>query len=202
MMTPKRAHALRGILRAAAVIVLCISSQVQAYPEYQREIQSSSQRVVSCAMCHVHPDGPDGVKHGQIGSLGQGEMLLLSQSRGMLEPGPIVDSPILNSFGDHLVSQLGRNRLIAYRSQPAALGAAISQSNDLDGDGVGDARELRDGTDPTDPRHADPGLLFLVNLRRHWFHLVMLAAATVIGLFALSRLFNWFAFEARRADER
>lgn len=201
-MTSKHAHALQRILRAAVLVALCASSYAYAHPEFQREIQASSKRVVSCAMCHVHPDGPDGVKHGQIGSLGQGEMLKLSQSRAMLDPGPAVDSPILNSFGDYLVSQLGRNRLMAYRSQPASLSAAIPQTHDLDGDGSSDARELRDGTDPTDPRHADPGLLFLVNLRRHWFHLVMLAAATVIGLFALSRLFNWFAFEARRADER
>lgn len=201
-MKPSYVHALQRILRAIAFVAFCASSHAQAYPEFQREIQTSSKRVVSCAMCHVHPDGPDGVKHGQIGSLGQGEMLRLSQSRAMLDPGPVVDSPILNPFGDYLVSQLGRKRLIAYRSQPASLGASLPQPHDLDGDGIPDARELRDGTDPTDARHADPGLLFLVNLRRHWFHLVMLAAATAIGLFALSRLFNWFAFEARRADER
>ncbi|MGE5783958.1 MAG: thrombospondin type 3 repeat-containing protein [Myxococcales bacterium] len=200
-MSASGAHARRVIPRVTGFVVFCAVSQVQGYPEFQREIQTSSHRVVSCAMCHAHPDGPDGVKHGQIGSLGQDETTRLNQSRSMLEPGPVVDSPILNSFGDYLVSDLGRKRLMYYRLHPAELAAAFDQKHDLDGDGIGDARELRDGTDPTDARHGDPGLLFVANLRRHWFHLVMLAAATMLGLFGLSRLFDWFAIEARRAVE-
>jgi hypothetical protein len=96
---------------------------------------------------------------------------------------------------------MGRQRLIAYRSQPAVLMAAIDQKHDLDGDSIPDARELRDGTDPTDPRHGDPVLLLIENARRYWFHLVMLSVATVLGLSGLSRLFGWFAYEARRSVE-
>jgi hypothetical protein len=151
-------------------------------------------------MCHAHPDGPDGVKHGQIGSLSEGEMQALARSRSMLEPGPIVDSPILNPFGDYLVSYLGRRRIATLKTKPEALISALDQKHDLDGDGIADARELRDGTDPTDLRHGDPGLLFVVNIRRYWFHVLMLTAATLLGLFALGRLFRWFAFEALRAS--
>ncbi len=194
--------ALSGIaLGALSAVVLGGVSRAQAYPEFQRHIQAQAGRVVSCGMCHAHPDGPDGMKHGQIGALGENEMQALARSRNMLEPGQPVDSPILNPFGDYLVGHLGRKRLMAYKLQPAALLAAIDQKHDFDADGIADARELYDGTDPTDPRHGDPWLLFLANVRRYWFHLLMLATATILGLFGLGRLFRWFAFEARRASE-
>jgi hypothetical protein len=186
---------------ALLAVLLGTSAPAHAYPEFQRHLQSQAGRVVSCGMCHTHPDGPDGVKHGQIGSLGQGELQALVRSRSMLEPGPLVDNPILNPLGDYLVGYLGRKKLMAYKVQPATLLTAIDQRHDLDGDGIADARELRDGTDPTDPRHGDPGLLFVENIRHYWFHLVMLATATLLGLFGLSRLFRWFAYEARRAAE-
>jgi len=186
-------------LLAASVSLASYASVAGAYPDFQRHIQAESGRVVSCAMCHVHPDGPDGVKHGQIGSLGDAELQALNHSRAMLEPGPAVDSPILNDFGDYLVSSLGRKRLMAWKSNPAKLISALNRVHDQDGDGIPDTRELRDGTDPTDPRHGDPWLLFLVNIRRYWFHLAMLSAATLLGLHSLNRLFRWFAFEAQRA---
>jgi hypothetical protein len=200
-MGTKSATKNRVAVGALFAMLLGSPSRARAYPEFQRHIQLGAGRVVSCGMCHAHPDGPDGVKHGQIGSLGQGELQALSRSRSMLEPGPVVDSPILNPFGDYLVGHLGRKKLMAFKSQPAALIAAIDQHHDLDGDGIADARELRDGTDPTDPRHGDPGLLFLHNVRHYWFHLAMLAAATLLGLFGLSRLFRWFAYEARLAAD-
>lgn len=198
-----RNNAAPGYIAAGTLLAVLLGTPAlaQAYPEFQRRIQSQSGRVVSCGMCHTHPDGPDGVKHGQIGSLSQNEQQALSRSRGMLEPGPLVDNPILNPFGDYLVGHLGRKKLMIYKPHPATLITAIDQHHDLDGDGIADARELRDGTDPTDPRHGDPGLLFLQNIRRYWFHLVMLAAATLLGLFGLNRLFRWFAYEARRAAD-
>jgi hypothetical protein len=181
------------------VVLLTLSSTAQAYPEFQRHLQAASGRVVSCSMCHVHPDGPDGVKHGQLGSLGDGELQALNRSRAMLDPGARVDNPILNDFGDYLVSSQGRRRLIAVRATPARLVDSIDRNHDQDSDGIADARELRDGTDPTDPRHGDPWLLFLINVRRYWFHLAMLSAATFAGLHSLNRLFRWFAYEAQRA---
>lgn len=196
-MGPRSTAILLLTTRAVLIVLFGTSARAEAYPEFQRHIQSQSGRVVSCGMCHAHPDGPDGVKHGQIGSLGQGDVQALARSRSMLDPGSLVDSPILNTFGDYLVGHLGRRRIMAYRAQPAVLVAAIDQRHDLDDDGITDAQELRDGTDPTDSRHGDPGRLFVENIRRYWFHLMMLSAATLLGLYGLSRLFRWFAYEAQ-----
>jgi hypothetical protein len=198
-MTHLRQWASRLCSAAIVTTWLSFAPSASAYPEFQRSIQTASGRVVSCGMCHVNPEGPDGVKHGQIGNLGDGERATLNRSRNMFEPGPLVDSPILNSFGDYLVSHLGRTRLMAFKEDPAKLNAALDPRRDLDADGIPDERELRDGTDPTDPRHGDPGLLFLHNLKHHWFHVLMLSIATLFGLFGLSRLFHWFAHESQRA---
>ncbi len=188
----------RPKLRMAVVVAeMAWSAQGSAYPEFQKHIQSSSGQVVSCALCHAHPEGPDGSKHGQIGGLTSAELGALAQSRAQLEPGPVVDSPILNDFGDYLIASLGRNRLIALRAEPHLLAPAIGPSHDQDQDGIVDARELRDGTDPTDPRHGHPALLFVANARQHWAELAMATLATLFGLFGLNRLLRSFSATER-----
>jgi hypothetical protein len=181
------------------VIVFGVST-AQAYPEFQRTLQKESGRIVSCGMCHAHPDGPDGVKHGQIGSLSETQVRTLNHSRSMLEPGPVVDSPILNPFGDYLVSHLGRKRILGLKPQPTLLKTSLDQKHDLDADGIPDARELRDGTDPGDNRHGDPLLLFLWNLRVYGFHIVMISFATLFGLWGLSRFFSWLSYETEQVS--
>jgi cytochrome c553 len=187
-----------GYIAFAWTVVFTWSGAAQAYPEFQRHIQSSSGQVVSCALCHSHPDGPDGSKHGQLESLSARELELLAQSRGQLEPGPIVNNPVLNEFGDYLVASLGRNRLMALRPTPELLGASMAAGHDQDQDGIDDARELREGTDPTDPRHGHPARLLSTNMRRHWTELVLAAAATLLGLFGLRRVLAFFAAVERR----
>jgi hypothetical protein len=174
-----------------------------AYPEFQRHIQSSSGQVVSCALCHSHPDGPDGSKHGQIGGLSGPELAALAQSRAQLQPGSVVDNPILNDFGDYLVASLGRNRLLALRSTPNLLASAVGADHDQDQDGIADSRELRDGTDPTDPRHGHPALLLAINAQRHWAELALATVATSLALFGLKRLLKFFtATERLRGSPR
>ena len=185
-----------------AVLPAAITRSASAYPEFQKAYQKSSGRVISCAMCHEHPEGPNGIKHGQIGSLNPAELKALNRARSALDPGSRVDSPILNDFGDSLLDQLGKRRIVQLRSQPLQLASLINPGSDLDRDGIPDARELSEGTDPLDPRHGNPFLLFINNARRHLFHLLMLAAATLLGILGLSRLLRWFAWEARQSEIR
>jgi hypothetical protein len=58
----KRAWILLALLLASAQPAL-------AYPEFEVWIEKNSGRYVDCAMCHSHPEGPEGVKAGQIRSL-------------------------------------------------------------------------------------------------------------------------------------
>ena len=158
-----------------------------AYPEFQQYVQQNSGRNVNCSMCHSHPDGPDGVKAGQIGSLKPEALQRLNQARGAFDPGQQVDSPILNEFGNHIVEQMGRTQFIALRQHPEQLTPVLGTS-DLDGDGVTDADEYVAGTHPLDPRHGPPMRLFVNNLRAQAFHIVMIFLATILGLFGLNNL--------------
>ena len=185
-------------LRHACLLAACllIAPGVFAYPEYQKFSQSNSGRNVNCAMCHEHPDGPEGVKAGQIGSLDQADLQRLNEARKAFEPGLKVDSPILNAFGDHIAETLGRREFIAMRRHPEQLGPALGSTSDLDGDGLPDAREYEDGTHPLDPNHGTPWLLFLHNLRQQQFHLIMIVLATLFGLFGLNNALRGLARSA------
>ncbi len=182
----------------AASAVTALASSAGAYPQYQKWIQQNSGRTVSCAMCHENPDGPEGVKAGQLGSLDAEARKRLDRARNAFEPGARVDSPILNEFGDHIISTIGKKRFVALKEHPELLPPLLDGS-DLDGDGISDGQELRDGTHPLDPQHGDPRRLLKVNLLRYRFHLGMLAAATILGLYGIRHLLHWFALQVRGA---
>lgn len=182
----------------AALTVLTATPAANAYPEYQKWIQKNCERTVSCSMCHAHPDGPDGVKAGQIGSLDAEAHKRLDRARTAFEPGGHVDSPILNEFGNHIISTIGKKKFVALKDHPEMLPPLLDKS-DLDGDGISDGQELRDGTHPLDPEHGSPWRLFKVNLVRYRFHLGMLAAATLLGLYGIRHVLQWFAVSVRRA---
>lgn len=183
---------------AALGVILAAPPPAEAYPEFHTMILKSSGRNVNCAFCHTHPDGPEGVKPGQIGSLSPEAIIRLNQARLLVEPGPLVDSPILNDFGDLLLSSIGKGKLLAIKATPDQLPDLILPG-DLDGDGISDAQEVRDGTLPTNPYHGDPWRLLVINLQRYAFHVLMLVLATLSGLWGIGHLFRWFAQEARRA---
>ena len=196
-----RTNGLSTRLAVTLVIVgaiLCSSAPVAAYPEFHSMILKSSGRNVNCAYCHTHPDGPEGVKPGQIGSLSPKAMAQLNQARLHVEPGPPVDSPVLNDFGDLLLATIGKGKLLSIKATPDQLPDLIP-AGDLDGDGISDAQEVRDGTLPTNPHHGDPWSLLVINLQRYAFHIMMLVLATLAGLWGIGHLFRWFAQEARRA---
>lgn len=187
----------RPLLLLSAALLLAAPAAL-AYPEFHTAIQKTSGRGINCAFCHTHPDGPEGVKPGQVGSLSAEAIGRLNQARLLMEPGPPVDSPILNEFGDHLLATIGKSKLLAIKATPEELPSLVAPG-DLDDDGISDADEVRDGTLPTSPHHGDPWKLLRVNLQRYAFHILMLVVATLAGLWGIGHLFRWFGQEARRA---
>lgn len=175
-----------------ALVAVLAGPSAWGYPEFQRYVRTTSGKSTNCAMCHVHPDGPEGLKPGQIGSLTQDEMSALGQARAAFEPGGTVQSPILNAFGNEIIHRIGKTRFLQIRLDPAKLPEAIGRESDLDDDGICDADEFAAGTHPLDEGSGDPWTLFRVNLRRNAFHLIMMVAATASGIYGLNALLRWF----------
>ena len=194
----------KTILRLAMAIgaVALTTRGAYAYPEFQRYSQQVSGRFVNCAMCHVHPDGPMGLKPGQIGKLSPEELNQLNRARGAFEPGQDVSNPILNDFGNALLKKLGKKKILELRLQPEQLADAYGYDSDIDGDGIADAREFLQGTHPADPEQGNPWALFTHNLQRYAFpHLFLLIVATALGLFGLNNLLHWFHGILQAGDE-
>lgn len=180
-------------------IALALTTPAFAYPEFEAWVEQSSGRYVNCALCHTHPDGPEGVKPGQIRSLDPAALERLNRARAAFEPGQDVDSPILNDFGDHIMEELGKRRFLEIRTtDPGDLAEALGYESDLDGDGIPDATEYVEGTHPLDERHGAPLRLLTHNLARQWFEILMIALATLFGLYGLNHLLEW---ADRRAEE-
>jgi hypothetical protein len=163
-------------------------ASAEAYPEFQKFVQTRSGRAVNCAMCHANSDGPDGAGFGQIGSLTPDELTRLNRARAAFEPGQEVDSPILNRFGNHIVATAGKTRLLEIRSRPEELAAVLGAESDLDGDGIPDSREYLEGTHPLKKTDGNPWALFVNNLVRYRFHVVMIVIATVLTIYGLANL--------------
>lgn len=196
-------QACRVTAKAHFVLLIAVGAacSVQAYPEYQAFSQKNSGMGVSCAMCHVSPDGPEGAGHGQIGGLSKEEMQKLNEARGAFEPGTIVESPILNAFGNEMIRQLGKKKLIELKAKPEELAAALDPASDLDDDGVPDAREFNEGTHPLHKTSGNPWLLFWHNLKRHPFPLTMVIVATALMLYGLKNLHMALEIRSRATNE-
>jgi len=159
-----------------------------AHPEFQKFIQENSGSNVNCAMCHVHPDGPEGAARGQIGSLSEEEMNQLLLARGAFEPGRKINSPILNDFGNYMLQKLGKQAILEYRANPVQIAIALTDLSDLDGDGIPDAQEYLSGTHPLMKTHGSPILLFWNNVFLYRFHLIMMLLAAAFGIWGLNNL--------------
>ncbi len=173
---------------------------VQAYPEFQQEIRKISGRSINCSMCHVHPDGPQGLKHGQIGGLTGEENSALGAARQAFKPGVNVNSPILNPFGNKMVYDLGREKIIQLKTQPALLFETLLPESDIDGDGISDADEIKDGTHPVNALDGLPQKLFIYNFTKNGFHILMMVLATGTGLFGLYNLLLWLSIKVKKED--
>lgn len=183
----------------AAMGALLAAAPAFGYAEFQIFVQEHSGRTVNCAMCHTHPDGPEGLKPGQLGSLNPGELERLNRARAAFEPGQEVDNPLLNDFGNLIMERLGKTRVLELRQDPGRLADEFGYDSDLDGDGIPDAEEYLAGTHPLNPESGDPWRLFWINLRRNAFHVAMLLIATAAGVYGLNHLVR--GFEAQDAAE-
>ena len=159
-------HGMRFRLVVLLLCSLVASLAVQAFPEYQTYIRTHSGRPLDCGMCHTHPEGPTGSSPGQIGHLTDEEMERLNLSRAALQPGPEIDNPVLNAFGNKIVARVGMAKCLEFQEKPAGLAPALDQRSDLDKDGIPDAQEMLGGTNPLDQMSGDPWRLFAANLLR------------------------------------
>lgn len=177
---------------SVAIAVLAASQVASAHHEFQTFVQARSGRPVNCALCHANADGPEGTGTGQIGALTEAQRERLNRARAAFEPSPVVDSPILNEFGNLLVARLGKRRILELRSKPELIAEELGYASDLDGDGIPDAQEYLDGTLPLSRHHGDPARLFWSALRTHAFQIGMLFAATAVTLYGLIAVLRGF----------
>lgn len=157
-----------------------------AYPAFQRFSEKNSGRTVNCAMCHVNPQGPSGTGYGQLLSLTADELAKVDAARDAAKPGVSVDSPIMNRFGNHIISTLGMETVNDAIGAPELLAKALGDKSDLDGDGISDGQEFLAGTDPLDKFNGEPKLLFFINLSRHKFELLFVAFTIALITFGLT----------------
>ena len=173
---------------SCAAALMFLPAAAYAYPEFETYVEEVSGMPVNCSLCHTHPDGPEGLKPGQIGSLSPEQLEQLNRARAAFDPSENVESPVLNEFGEHLIEQLGKTRFLQIRLEPGELVDAMPGDSDLDDDGVTDMQEYVAGTHPLDPNHGPPWQLFAINIKRNFFHIAMVIVATALGLFGLTNL--------------
>jgi hypothetical protein len=169
-------------------LLFLLPSAGQAYPEFQQFVEEHSHRTVNCAMCHTNENGPVGEGKGQIGSLNADEMKKLNSARAALEPGVTVDSPILNEFGNEIIKAIGKKKFVQLKSDPIRLAEVLPAESDIDGDGIPDAKEYLDGTDPLNKFHADVGKLFFINFNRFKMHIALAVVAVLSVNYGLLHL--------------
>jgi len=184
-----------------ALAVLAVAGTAQAYPEFQKFVSQKSGRTVNCAMCHMHSDGPEGAAPGQIGHLTLAEQTELGRARAAFEPNANVKSPILNAFGNHIINCLGKKQFLELRVTPAELANKLPKDSDLDADGITDVNEYLSGTHPLIKSDGRPWLLFKANLAANLGQIVLMLAATVLGLWGLHHLLHGFDVATRLHDD-
>lgn len=172
--------------------IFLVCSPLFAYPDFQVFIKKNSGRAVDCAFCHANPNGPEGNGPGQLGSLAPEEFDRLNYARAAFDPGRSVNSPILNTFGNRIISDLGKKQFLDFKTHPKDLAAALGNGVDLDRDGIPDSKEFLDGTHPLKNTDGDPLTLLRINLSRNRVHVFILILATLITLWGLNNVFRGF----------
>lgn len=190
------------ILSTTLIFYGNFSAEVDAYPEFQDYVEKKSGRTVNCAMCHVNNNGPVGNEPGQIGSLSKDDLANLNKARAALTPGQKINNPILNEFGNKLLDDLGKRKILECRSKPEELIKEMNAKSDLDADGITDQIELQDGTDPLNKDHGDPGRMFAINFSKNIWHIVLALLSIFILDFGIMRFLMGFDVIARKKASR
>jgi hypothetical protein len=181
-----------GGLPCIAIVfsIVCLAGPAYSYPPFQMYVEKHSNRATNCSMCHVNDNGPTGDGPGQIDGLTKEETDRLNLARAAMEPGQKVNSPILNEFGNHIIRTLGRTKFIQMMGDPGRLAPALGNESDLDGDGIPDSVEYLDGTNPINKFSGDPWRLFVINLGRNWFDILLAVLAVAATSYGLSNLLH------------
>lgn len=190
---------LRIVLIAAGCIAASTIEPALSYPEFQTFSEKSG-RTTNCAMCHTNADGPVGERKGQIGKLNEEELARLNKARTALQPGENVDSPILNDFGNYIIKTVGKQKVLEARKNPEMLVEALGPKHDLDDDGIPDAREFKDGTDPLNKFHGDAFALFTHNLSRYRGDVILAVLAVMLVVFGLINLIKALETLTRKTE--
>jgi len=189
----------------AVVVLTAVAGTARAYPEFQKSISQASGRPLNCAMCHLHSDGPEGTAPGQIGHLTDAEQAEFGRARAAFEPNANIKSPILNRFGNHIINSLGKKQFLELKAMEpkvmiSELANRLPKDSDLDGDGITDVQELLAGTHPLIKSDGRPWLLFKANLSANLGQILLMLAATILGLRGLRHLLHGFDIAAHWED--
>ena len=170
------------------LIFLCMNTfNVYAFNEFQTYIELKSKKQLNCAYCHNHVNGPNGNEDEQLGSLSEEQKQLTAYNQFLQGNKELVNSPILNEFGNYLVKKLGYEKIINAQNDPSLLVNELKDS-DLDHDGISDAQELLDGTLPNDSLDGKPLKLFLNNIRKKLVEICFQVIAIVLLIISLFKL--------------
>ena len=169
------------------LVIFFIPLNAFAFNEFQTYIEQKSKKQLNCAYCHNHVNGPEGNEPGQLGSLNDEQKQLTTYNQFLGANKELVDSPILNEFGNYLVKKLGYEEIINAQEEPNKLVDKLKDF-DLDQDGIKDSEELLDGTLPNDPLDGNPFKLFKNNLKKKRIEICFQVVAIVLLIISLFKL--------------
>ena len=172
------------------LIIICLFFSINnafAFNEFQTYIEQKSKKQLNCAYCHNHTNGPEGNEPGQLGSLSEEQKQLTTYNQFLSTNKELVDSPILNEFGNYLVKKLGYDTIVKAQDDPNKIVEVLKES-DLDHDGINDSEEVLDGTLPNDPLDGNPFKLFVSNIKKKWIEIYFQIVALVLLIISLFKL--------------
>lgn len=172
------------------LLIFCLFlniNSVYAFNEFQTFIEERSKKQLNCAYCHSHSNGPEGNESGQLGLLTEEQKRLTAYNQFLSANKDLVNSPILNEFGNYLVKKLGYEKLINAQSNPNVIVEDLKNS-DLDRDGITDSQEILNGTLPNDPLDGNPFKLFVSNAKKRGIEICFQIVVILLLILSILKL--------------